>query len=205
MHGCNGGAQTQPTTAPTPDTPKGAIKALAIAVDSGDGAKIRDLMQAANPMEQQIVNTTADMAVAIAGLKHVMVDKFGQSAAENAMGDPPELMKKILETIDGATEKVDGDHATVISSPTQQGTMNLHRDNGVWRISVSEQAKNLTQQQVDEQVTMISGQLKMLGELTGDVSAGKYTSANDVTNALKAKMSGAATQSASQPATTQPG
>ncbi len=186
------GQTSQPTTAPVDaTTPKGALKSLAIALDAGDSTAIHNLVNSASPMEDKLVGVMSDMAVTIAGLNKAMVGKFGKEQAAGALGgDPSEMLKQSLMTIDGATEKIDGESATVSISPNPQGAMSLKKIGGLWKVSVADQTKGLTAPQVDENVAMMGTQMKTLHELTADISAGKYATALDAAAALRGRMGG---------------
>jgi hypothetical protein len=184
---------TQSITAPADaSTPKGALKALALALDAGDQPRIKSLMNVTSPMEQKMVDATSEMAVSIAKLKHAMSSKFGESATQTAMGDSPEVLQKSLATIDSAEEKVDGDIALVSLSATPREAMSLKKVSGSWKVSVADQVKDegLTPPQVDEKMSMVTAQSKLLNDVTAEVESGKYATATDATAALRGKMSG---------------
>jgi hypothetical protein len=184
------GQATQPATGPVAGgTPKDALKTFAIALDAGDGPRIRSLMNVTSPMERKIVEATSELAVAIAEFKHAMNGRFGEPATLAAMGDSADVLKQSLAGIDSAEEKVDGDVA-VVSLPRE--SMSLLRVSGEWRISVAQQVKEegLTAEQVDEKMASVSGQAKMLKDMSAEVASGKYANAADAAAALRGKMSG---------------
>jgi hypothetical protein len=187
------GQATQPTTgAVEPTTPKGALKALTIALDAGDRERIRSLMYATSPMEQKMVDATSEMAASVADLKHAMKSKFGELATLSAMGDSSDALEKGLAGIDSAEQKVAGDMAMVSLSSMPRESMTLVKTGDTWKISVTQQVKDegLTPQQVDEKMATVISQSRMLRDLSSDVTAGKYATASDAAAALRAKMSG---------------
>jgi hypothetical protein len=187
------GQTTQPTTAPADaSTPRGALKALALALDAGDQPRIKSLMNVTSPMEQKMVDATSEMAVSIAKFKHAMSSKYGEAASQNAMGDSPDVLQKSLAVIESADEKVDGDVALVSLSATPHEAMSLKKVSGSWKISVADQVKDegLTPPQVDEKMSMVTAQSKLLKDVTTEVESGKYATATDATAALRGKMSG---------------
>jgi hypothetical protein len=183
------GQTSQPVAAgPLADTPKAALKSFAVALDAGDAATLHYLLDATNPTEQKIAGSTVDMAVALADLNHALVSKFGPEQAKTVVGDSAGQLQQSLAAITAASEKVTGDTAVVSISPTTQGTMTLRKVEGAWKISLAEQAKGLTPQQVDQVVAMVSTELKQLKEMTAEVKAGKFATAADAAGALHEKM-----------------
>jgi len=187
------GQATQPATAAVePSTPKDALKALASALDAGDGARIRSLMNVTSPMEKKMVDASSEMAVAFAEFKYAMNHKFGEAPTLAAMGDSSGELRASFARIDAAEQKLDGDVALVSLSSAPRESMSLLRVSGVWKISVAQQVKDegLTPQQVDEKMASVSVQTRMLKDLAAEVSSGKYANAADAEAALRGKMSG---------------
>ncbi len=199
-----GFAQTsQPTsTPPDPSTPKGTLKALALAINDGDGPKIRDLLGAATPTEQKMVDAMSDTAVALASLNRAMVDRFGHEQTNSAMGDTAAQLKQSLANIDSGREKIVDDSAIVIIGSGPRGTMLLKKMNGSWKLSVAERAQSLSPQEIDIYMNTLAVQLKALADVTADVQNGKYATAAQAAKSLADKMTAAPASSppASQPA-----
>src|ERR1700722_19177289 len=87
-----GGQATQGAGGPADaSTPKGALKAFAIALDAGDEARIRSLVDVTSPLEQKMVQAITQMAAATAQWKHAMAARFGAAAAQSAMGESPDV------------------------------------------------------------------------------------------------------------------
>jgi hypothetical protein len=198
------GQATQPVPA-DPSTPKGALKALALAMDHGDADAIHRLMDAGTPTQTRMVDMMSEMAVAIADLNAAMTTAFGPEQAQSVLGNSAEQLKQSLADIDTASETVAGDTATVSIAPTERGTMALRRVSGMWKISMQARMAKLTPQQVDDDVAMLSSQIRGMQDLCGEVRAGKYTSAADAAAALHARMGAAGSAGASAGgATSQP-
>lgn len=199
---------TQPTTseAPaTPTSPKGALKALTIALNNGDKAAVKTLMLADNPKEQEMVGAMASMAHAVADLHHALVIKFGEAQAKTVLGDDEQALKQSLATIDSADVKEDGDHATVTVGGNSASAMHLTKVGDQWKVTLGEQAKTVSAKQVDAQCKTSMGQVKTLDDTAKEVTAGKYASASDVATALRDKMAAAPEMpAAAPPVTTKP-
>lgn len=172
-------------------TPKGALKSLAVAMDAGDAPAIRALLLTSTPSEEKMAATMADVAASISALNRAVLTRFGHDQAVAALGgDPSEMLKQSLSTIDAASERLEGDSATV-STPASESMM-LRKQNGAWRILVSDLSKGSTPAAVDERVAMLSTQMKAMRDVTAGVVAGKYTSAADAVAAVRTRLGGPA-------------
>ena len=179
-------AATRPATtvAPDPSTPKGALKALAQALDVGDRKAVLDLLSAQSPIEQKIAAATADLAAAAAGLRQASAKAFGEEAARPLgveLGATPEA----LERIDAAKVQLDGDaRATVRTDNAEGPPMVLARVGGVWRVPVSELSKDVEPADVERNVAAMADQARLMRQLAAEVAAGKYKTAAEARQAL---------------------
>jgi hypothetical protein len=188
-HHAAGDATSRPAVPADPSTPRGALKALATAMTAGDAETIQRLLQANTPTEQRMVSLMSDMAVSIAQLNKAMIGRFGRKPASAVLGgDPDETLARSLSDLDAASERIDGDTATV-GTVSQSFTLKKTA-NGEWRIAVSEMSKDTTSAQVEEKATVLSGQMKAMHEITTGIADGKYATAADAASALHAKMGG---------------
>ena len=191
-------ATSRPAVPADPSTPRGALKALATAMTAGDADTIKRLLLAGTPTEQRMVSLMSDMAVSIAQLNKAMIGRFGRKPASAVLGgDPDETLARSLADLDAATERIDGDTATV--GTVSQSFMLKKAANGEWRIAVSEMSKDTTSAQVEEKATVLSGQMKAMHEITTGIADGKYATAADAASALHAKMGGGATAPTTAP------
>jgi hypothetical protein len=181
-------AQTRPATAPATapadaSTPKGALKALAQALDAGDRKAVLELLWAQSPSEQKTANATADLAEAAAGLRRAAAKAFGDEAAR-PLGVEVGATPQALDRIDAARVHLDGERATVRTENAEGPPMVLARSNGVWRVPVGELSKDVEPADVERTVSALASQAKLLRELTAEVAAGKYKTAADARQAL---------------------
>jgi hypothetical protein len=115
--------------------------------------------------------------------------RFGAEQAKAALGgDPAEMLKQSMTTIDAASEKVDGD--TAVISTAAQESMTLKKVNGAWKISVSDLSRGSTPAAIDERVAMLSNQMKAMQDVTAGVNAGKYATANEAVAAIRTRLGG---------------
>ena len=177
-------ASSAPTTAPAdPSTPKGALKALAQALDAGDRKAVLDLLSATNPADQKLADATADVAEASARLRQTAGKAFGEEAARPLgvqVGATPEAIARI----DSAKVQLDGERATVRANDSEGPPMVLARVNGSWKVPVSELSKDVEAADVEKNVAALADQARLLRELSEEVAAGKYKTAADARQAL---------------------
>lgn len=194
-------AQSTQSAPIDPSSPKGALKALALAMDHGDADAIHRLVEAKTPSQAKMVDLMSEMAVAIADLKTAMRAQFGAEQAQSVL-DPTDELKQSLANIDAASENDKGDTATVSITATPDGTKSMKRVDGMWKLSVEKSVDQLSSQQLDEDVAMLQSQIHGMQEVAREVRAGKYATAADAAAALHTRMGATATTppAASQPA-----
>lgn len=212
------GAQT-PTTAPATSpasniptdqsTPRSALRVLADAMAAGDAQAILGVFHATNPQEQKMAQAMVDVAVAYAGLQKDAVAAFGADNAKALTGDAAAIQSQGLTKLASATEKVDGDKATVVvGDGTEEPPVSLVKHNGKWKWPVAEMAKGIDAAQVEQGIADANAQAKLYAEAAEEVRAGKYKTALEVRQAMEQRVMQmalarhkAATQPASGPAT----
>ena len=175
---------TGPTTAlADPSTPKGALKALAQALDAGERKAVLDLLAAKSSAERKTADATADLAEAAAALRRAAAKCFGQQAAR-PLGAQPGATQEALDRIDAAKVQIDGDRATVRTETSEGPPMVLERSAGAWRVPVSELCKDTEPAELDRNVAALAEQSRLLRELAAEVAAGKYKTAPEARQAL---------------------
>lgn len=170
-------------------TPKGALKSLAVAMDAGDAAAIRSLLQATSPSEQKMVGAMSELAANIAAMNKAVIVRFGRDKALKALGgDPAEMLKQSLSTIDAAAERIEGDSA-LVSTPAKE-SMTLKKVEGGWKVSMADLSKGSTPAAVDERVAELSRQMKAMREVTAEMTAGAFKDADEALAAVRTRMGG---------------
>ena len=195
---------TTPTSAPVdPSTPKGALKTLTRALEAGDRKTLLEMFAADSPAEQKIAEATAGLAEATAELRRASVKTFGEQASR-PLGVDGHAVDEAFARVDASTETIDGDKATV-TSPEQQGdSLQLVRKDAKWRVPMSQIAGPAKGPELDQQLRESAEQAKLLRELAGDVTAGKYKSAIEARQELDRrimKLAMPATNPTTSPAT----
>jgi len=194
-----------------PASPRGTLEALVGAMQAGDASKIKTLIATTNPTEEKMVDAMATMAVSQKRFRSAAEAEYGDSAKE-LTGDTEAGTAEGLAKIDAAPETINGDTATV--DPTGQpgvAPLTLKKVNGQWRIPISELARGVDQNTIQQRLDDLAFMSQMMNESADEVSKGMYKTPKDAGEAIKSKMmvammkrANAATQSATQPAAAPP-
>jgi hypothetical protein len=180
-------AATRPSPA-DPSGPRGALEALVGAMQSGDVPKIKTLIATTNPTEDKMVDAMATMAVSQKRFRNAADAAYGANAKE-LTGDTDAGMAEGLAKIDAAPETITGDSATVDPSG-QPGTppLTLKKVAGQWRIPISQLARGVDQNTIQQRLDDLSFMSKMMDESADEVSKGMYKTPKDAGEAIKSKM-----------------
>ena len=183
---------TQPASAPSTapvdaTTPKGALKMLTRALESGDRAALLDLLSADSPAEQRIAEATAVLAEATADLRRASVKAFG-APASLPLGVNESAVPEALARIDASTVTIDGEKATVTSPQDAGDTLSLVRREGKWRVPMSQISGQAEPPDLDRNLRDSARQASVLKELANEVAAGKFKSAMDARQELNKRI-----------------
>lgn len=200
------GKRNQPANAEEPAL-RDAIKALAKAMEQGDRDTICKSMFAATPTEKKMLEAMANMAAQLAELNKAAIKAFGEEEAKSLTGDVGMEMGRI----DDAQITIEGDTATVryaVPSTNSSGTpadpaapqepdadappanppLTLKRIEGHWRVPISELSKDTSEGEIDQRLSDLEAQSKIITELTGEIVKGKYRNADKAAEAWQGKM-----------------
>ncbi|HEV2295761.1 MAG TPA: hypothetical protein VGR35_18075 [Tepidisphaeraceae bacterium] len=198
-------AATQGADIPTDQsTPKSALRVLADAMEAGDEKAILGVLLAETPQETKMAQAMADLAAALAGLRKDAVAAFGAEGAKMLTGDMHEMAAAGLARLAAASEKIEGDKATVVVDGEAEPPVHLVRQDGKWRYPVAEMAKGIDPTQIDKGIEDAAAQAKLLREAAEEVRAGKYKTGEEVRQTLEQRvmqMVLARQKAATQPAT----
>ena len=169
---------TQPaaTAAADPSTPKGALKALARALDAGDRAAVLERFATDDEVQRRWAEATAI-------LRRSAVAKFG-AAGSRSLGVDVSAGPEAAARIDAAETVTEGDKA-MLRSPQEEGPpLVVVRKGGQWRVPVSEFSKDVEPADLDRVAKSLTDEARLLRELATEVETGKYKSAADARQAL---------------------
>ena len=175
---------TAATTAPIdPSTPKGSLKAFALALDAGEKAGVRKLLLATNPKEEQLADATAELAESAAALRRAAITAFGEEKSR-PLGVASSGTKDALARIDTAVEKIEGDTVTLREQQSDGPPLKLIKKDGKWLMPVSELTKDVEAADLERNIADMVWQSKQMRELATDVAAGKFAGATEARQEL---------------------
>jgi hypothetical protein len=185
------GAQTTlPTTGAVIDlsSPRGALRALSSAMQEGDTDAIREVFLAANPAEERIIEADAQMAGALARLRSTAIKAFGAEQARFLIGDAAAGSAQSLASIDAADISVKGDTATVKYGDQKGPPFILKHVNGQWRVPASNLGKPLDARALEQRLSDLEVQRKVVDEMASLIRAGKFATAEQAREAWQARI-----------------
>ena len=171
------------TQAADPSTPRGALHALARALDAGDRQIILELLWSDSDAQRRWASATADLAEATAALRRSAMQGFGAEASR-PLGVDLAATPEAVARIEAAEVAITGDRAIVRTAGEEGPPLVLARRDGTWRVPVAEFLKDVESPDLERAVTLLSEETRLLRELADEVAAGKYKTATDARQAL---------------------
>jgi hypothetical protein len=166
-----------PTSAPVDQsTPKGALKMLARALESGDRTILLELLHADTPNERKIAEVTAGLAEATAELRRAAVKAYGEEASR-PLGVDKAAVGDAMARVEASTETLDGDKATVTSPTDPSDSLLLVQRDAKWRVPMAQISGAVNAADLDKNLRDSAEQVKLLKGLAGEVAAGKFKTA----------------------------
>jgi hypothetical protein len=169
---------------PNLSTPKQAATAFAVGLQHGDLAAIKEA-SVGSAEDYNLINTMARMVGAAGKLREAAVARFGPeegkkiAASTVPNGDPS---KEVAES----EEKIEGDTATIIKpSASPDNALRLRKLGGQWKVDIGQFPQR---QQLSKTIPMLDALQKVLVQATGDISSGKYATADEAQQAIQQTM-----------------
>ena len=159
-----------------PDSPKQALRAQDSAAKAGKLEEDQSFYFAANDQEKTLAHAFAEGDVSLARLQAAVARRFGDELADavvHAAGT------KGLSDIEAATEKVDGDKAS-IEWKDHSTPLHVVRSEGKWKIALSEMLKGANSDQIESIGKAIQQLAVEFSKLTELVSKDKFRSGEGV-------------------------
>jgi len=176
---------------------RAALKTLAKALQDGDRDQIRKVIYASNPTEQKMVDAMAGMAAEIARLNKAATKAFGEEQAKALTGD----IGAEISRIDEAKVSIDGDTATVVYKPGEPAPkqtdlasadpaapLQLTKVDGRWRVPMAKLSKGATPEQIEQRLSDVDVQTKVVAEITAEITQGKFKNIDAVAEGWQAKV-----------------
>lgn len=160
-------------------TPKGAAKSFANAIERGDADGAKAASTGGDP---KTIEGLAKMGGSMKKLRDAAVSKFGEQGKSMAGADG---MGDMSKKVDEATEKIDGDTAT-LQSPGKSEPLKLKKVSGEWRVDVSEMFGPAFAMGAG----MFDSMSKAASDTADEINAGKYKTAAEAQQAFQQKMMG---------------
>jgi hypothetical protein len=194
-------ATTQAAIVPTDqNSPRGTLKLLMVSMNKGDLDTAKGIFAPANEVETKMVNAILGQQQAMLDYRQAAIKAFGDEDARKLVGDVAGDEAKGMALIDQAQEQVNGDSATVSDG---QQSITLKKQAGKWVFPISSVAPDINASTIDNAVSSIGEQKKLLADVTTEITSGKYKTVDDAGRALQMKMMQAA-MAHEAGATTQP-
>jgi hypothetical protein len=170
----------------SPDSPKGAASAFFKAMENGD-AKAAKSLAVGSDKQLSMLDLLVPVVSSFKQLENAAVKKWGEDARKTlsqGQGSSMDFDKELK----AATEKVEGDTATITSAkPEQQREpMKLKKVDGKWKVDMSSvPAEGLDNPQTSQMMKVMSDAAKSTAT---EIEQGKYASAQDARQAMTQKI-----------------
>ena len=154
---------------------------VARATQAGDVEALRKLFHPANPNEQRYIEAVAQQASALAKIRDATVKAFGQEVAE----------RMASSTIDenrlrGARAKIESDKASVLIEGSPE-PLNLVKVGGAWKMSPAQLTRGKGAQIMEQELEGMKQLSAVLVETAQELSDGKYTTPEQLDDAIRGK------------------
>jgi hypothetical protein len=156
-----------------------AVK-FAKAIESGDLTHIHEVASGSDA-KFEWVRTFSDWTVAYKNYQVASARQFGRDsrfAVENA--------EKMVDQVQDADEKIDGDVATLTTKGADQQPIRVIKNNGVWKVDLDTLWQDVDIAQSGSRVKTIADVYR---GMTRDVEAGKFITVADAQQELKRRIS----------------
>src|SRR5437764_128854 len=172
---------TAPASAPAPaadrSTPRGALRLLAEAMDTGDAASIRAVLKSDKPLEKRMVEAFVSLHDAKAKFAKAAQDAFGPEEAKKLIVDRTQQMAGLA----AMPEKINGETATVGEAGDQ---LQLFRVNGKWVVPVLQLAGGADEASVNQVLGNMTTSARIYNEVTEGVQKELYKTPEEAVAAL---------------------
>lgn len=169
-------------------TPRGTLKLLRQAMETGDGDALRSILLAEGEVQPQMVEAMVQTAQSVRRLREAAVEAFGEREAVALAGPQPTGDPTQMKEIDEATETIEEDRAVVRFTDVQMNPVTLVRRGEQWHVPVAELAVKLSDRDLSERIEEVRTFNRVMGELTAEIAAGKHQSAEQARQALSSQM-----------------
>ena len=178
----------RPRNRPCPPTNRrrGArCKILTLAMNSADGARIREVFEPRGDIDTKLVDAIVSQQQAMGRFRDASVKAFGAEEAKKLVGDIDADQAQSLAQLDKASEQINGDAATVSFGGDQ--VIQLKKSGDKWTLPVVTLAPDINAGTIDQWMATETSMVKFADGMTADVASGKYKTADDARNDIQKK------------------
>jgi hypothetical protein len=177
-------AQSMPTTSPS--APKAVYKRLALAMAEGDADTVASLLHADTPAERRICDALIAYARSTGRLRRAAIEQFGLEGSR-ALIDPATTTQN-LDRIDGATEAIDGEQATLTLATPDTAVITLRLVDGEWKLPVSSLAADTDPEELDRRVAELLYFAQIIDQTAAELEADRYRTLEEAVHRLRERM-----------------
>lgn len=195
-------AAQQPAPADA-STPRGALKALTVALDAGDEAAMRRLIAADSPEQQAWADAMIGFSVALSKVRAQAEATFGAEAARAIVGDTAAATAAAMQQIDQSTEELDGDRATVRSATPEDRPLVVRRapgGGGAWVVPVAAITGDAKAEEFPPVTERLRRQAAAVQSVTAEIASGALATPEQAAQALQRRQFEARVQADQPPA-----
>jgi protein O-mannosyl-transferase len=153
---------------------------FAQAIESGDMKRVHEVAVGSDD-KFNWVSTFSGWTVAYKHYQEASARKFGKDAHFFV-----ETSDKMVNQVEDAEEKIDGDKATLTCKTGNAQSIQVIKTNGAWKVDIDALWKDVDTAQSVSRVKLMAD---IYDEMTRDVDAGKFKTAQDAQTELKGRIS----------------
>ena len=179
-------AAATPATKPAAEmTPKERMIACGKAWPTMTPDQVAADIYTANAGEQKLAKAVAKQVIAEGAMQAAVVAKWGAAGEEKVM----HAAKDDTAADDaGATEDVDGDHATLTFANADLDPVEMIKDGGVWKMDLHQIASKIGAENIPAAIKVTEKVAAVMVRAKADLAAGKFDSADAMAEKIKAEM-----------------
>jgi hypothetical protein len=176
--------KAKPTTVTVDlSTPKKAASTFAKGIEANDQKAVR-AASTGGEEDYALFEILAGVVTANADLQKAATEKFGAEEGKK-IGQPQE---SLTAKVDASQEKIEGDNATLSDGEGDKEPMKLKKTPDGWKIDL---AQIPNREQIAQAKPLVAAMTKAMKDMTTEIRAGKYKTADEAQQAMGAKMLGA--------------
>jgi hypothetical protein len=175
-------ANTPSAKIPADETPEQALVRGTRVIDQLDVDAAMDLYRYSGDLEKQFVKAYCKYAIEATRVELAVKKRFGQDKSEAMLHAIGEFAESDLQN---ATYKTDGDTATMQYPGQTEPGLHMIRVNGIWKINVHVELKDMSDDDLKQEIKNSETHAKNIHPLAEKVANGEYKSVDEIIDQLK--------------------